>query len=156
MYSMYIPDLSPHPCRGGVREISSLLMVGWLGRSHSFPTGMIDTKYITKLEQIISSEQMVLKLRGRRFCELCDKSIDMEIEGKQYLLGTREIWIPTNTELIYVAPSLIYHFITEHHYLPPKEFLDALLNFVFPDEWKSDKVIVEEFTKRCNEAPDSE
>ena len=29
---------------------------------------------------------------------------------------------------IYAAPNLIYHYVAEHHYAPPQEFVDALLH----------------------------
>jgi hypothetical protein len=47
--------------------------------------------------------------------------------GREYTLGSAEIRVPSGNGTIYVAPNLIIHYIREHGYRPPDEFIRALL-----------------------------
>lgn len=42
-------------------------------------------------------------------------------------LGSAEIRVKAKDGRIYAAPNLIYHYVAEHDYDPPKEFIEALL-----------------------------
>jgi hypothetical protein len=42
------------------------------------------------------------------------------------LLGSAEIRVFSNEGRIYAAPNLLFHYVCEHHYRPPKEFVQAL------------------------------
>src|ERR1044071_8695229 len=46
--------------------------------------------------------------------------------GERIRLGHAEIYVFGEDGKIYVAPNLIYHYVTVHHYKPPAEFLRAL------------------------------
>ena len=41
--------------------------------------------------------------------------------------GNGEIRIDANDGITYVAPVLILHYVSEHHYAPPQQFVDAVL-----------------------------
>jgi hypothetical protein len=41
-------------------------------------------------------------------------------------MGIYNLWVPGN-DVIYVAPELILHYIQEHRYRPPDEFISAVL-----------------------------
>jgi len=34
--------------------------------------------------------------------------------------------------VVYAAPDLIYHYVVEHHYCPPDEFIQAVLEGPLP------------------------
>jgi hypothetical protein len=89
----------------------------------------------------------VAQMRGRHECEFCwsqlpqpsDKASLLaalrdhdnrvwrsERNGETLFLGSAEIRVFGSDELIYAAPTLIYHYISIHHYKPPEEFLRAL------------------------------
>jgi hypothetical protein len=55
-----------------------------------------------------------------------------------------EVWVPAEGGIIYSAPNLIHHYITEHSYRPPMAFLDALEKFDFTVPWLAQ----EEFERR--------
>ena len=40
-------------------------------------------------------------------------------------LGSAEIRVFGREEGTYAAPDLIYHYVVDHHYLPPEEFIKA-------------------------------
>ena len=48
-------------------------------------------------------------------------------------LGSAEIRVFSNEGVTYAAPNLIYHYIVDHHYLPPEEFIRAVLEGPLPD-----------------------
>ena len=48
--------------------------------------------------------------------------------GQTLQLGCAEIWVP-GKKVVYVAPSHVLHYIKEHDYTPPEEFVTSLLSF---------------------------
>ena len=47
--------------------------------------------------------------------------------GQERRIGTAEIRVFGPHGAIYAAPTLIYHYVAEHHYKPPAEFVHAAL-----------------------------
>jgi hypothetical protein len=43
--------------------------------------------------------------------------------------GNGEIYVPGRSNIVYVAPALVAHYVEKHDYLPPAEFIDALMAF---------------------------
>jgi hypothetical protein len=41
--------------------------------------------------------------------------------------GNGEIRVTSATGITYVAPALVRHYIVAHGYLPPREFIDAVI-----------------------------
>lgn len=48
-------------------------------------------------------------------------------DGTTLLLGSAEIRVPSRLGVVYAAPDMIYHYIKDHDYVPPQEFIDAVL-----------------------------
>jgi hypothetical protein len=70
--------------------------------------------------------------RGFHECDLngC-KNIALKFtlpNGEEEWLGNGEIEVAGENGKSYRAPSLVYHYIVEHNYLPPPEFITAVLN----------------------------
>lgn len=69
--------------------------------------------------------------RGSHICELCPKDdanwVSIVHQGKKRLLGSGEITVcaPTRT---YATPNLVLHYIAAHGYLPPDDFVDAVMD----------------------------
>ena len=40
--------------------------------------------------------------------------------------GNGEIWVKARDGITYIAPILILHYVSEHHYAPPQAFVDAV------------------------------
>ena len=49
----------------------------------------------------------------------------MRIGDNDIMLGAANVFVPSD-EAIYVAPSLVLHYIDAHAYLPPEEFRRAV------------------------------
>ena len=70
--------------------------------------------------------------RGWHNCELCHPEPISPRAGNQLRsFGTAEIRVFYQGR-IYAAPNLIYHYVTEHNYQPPDEFIEAVLNGPLP------------------------
>jgi hypothetical protein len=72
----------------------------------------------------------VLATRGVHDCQCCDIpgfGVEVFRHDNRIWLGNAEIRVEANDGRAYAAPTLIYHYVSEHDYDPPKEFVEALL-----------------------------
>jgi hypothetical protein len=51
------------------------------------------------------------------------------------MLGSAEIRVPGKSGIQYACPNMIYHYLQDHNYRPPDEFITAVLelNVYSPD-----------------------
>lgn len=133
-------------------EQTTQLAVGYLGLGSSLVTGEPDPEVLDRLVRLSLSPKNVV--RGWRDCALCEKTDLMNdgpmgyvtpyarndrrpgetgyfLNGKIWL-GFGEVHVP-GSGVLYVAPTLIVHYIAEHHYRPPEEFLVTLMSL--PDSF---------------------
>ena len=76
----------------------------------------------------------VCQTRGYHRCPFCENpgfGIKVEYQGNLLTLGSAEIRVQGVDGTRYPAPGLICHYIKEHNYLPPQEFIDAVLHAFF-------------------------
>lgn len=141
----YIEDLSLYSYANSAFYRPVTKAVGWLGRQHAFEVSPPMEEVLDTVWQYCKSP--VAQMRGQHECEFCRSQLlppsDMtsmldalkdqdnrvwraERNGETLFLGSAEIRVFGRNELIYAAPTLIYHYISVHHYNPPEEFLRAL------------------------------
>lgn len=53
--------------------------------------------------------------------------VSVQRNGVDVWLGNGEVEVKGAAGSGYRAPTLLYHYVTEHGYLPPQEFIDAVL-----------------------------
>ncbi len=53
--------------------------------------------------------------------------------GGELVLGSAEIRVFGSNGVTYAAPDMIYHYVAEHEYKPPDEFIEAVLYGPLPD-----------------------
>jgi hypothetical protein len=102
--------------------------IGWLDDIHAFPTGKTPAAFVQQLryitEKCFASEDALGwtldSFFGVHTCELCHKFDHKENFG-----------VPAG-EVLYVAPAMILHYVEEHGYLPPEQFVDAVLESPIP------------------------
>jgi hypothetical protein len=115
----YLPDLSPfthsHKPKCGEFDV---LSVGWLDGEHEYTKGEIDPEHWTKIKTILETSEPVNLTRGEHVCELCGQASG---SGEYHAYNPR-------TGRIYIAPSLILHYIQTHQYVPPAEFVEGVLH----------------------------
>ncbi len=109
----YFEDLSPY-CYLKRASSDKVLNVGWLAKGVPFATGSVSQEIIDTLLK----QPRVHQTRGFHRCEFCGK-VDA-------VLGSAEIWIKGEI-FTYASPDLITHYIRDHGYAPPEEFIHAVL-----------------------------
>jgi hypothetical protein len=121
---MYIPDLfrlkhlDEPPC----------LTVGWLDASHPYPQGTPPDLFIERLWGFCKAPVHVTF--GLHDCELCQPPAtvyQVQRGDETIYFGTAEIRVFGSDTKVYAAPTLIYHYVVDHRYLPPAEFIQAVL-----------------------------
>ena len=125
----YFADLTPYTYlsrQGTNNEVN----IGWLDRSHPFQHGQVPDRVLAEI--FLLCKDPVNRTRGWHYCELCPRS-DLQPfraarDGIEIGLGSAEIRVPSGSGVVFACPNLIYHYIRDHSYQPPQEFIDALLN----------------------------
>jgi hypothetical protein len=123
----YFEDLTPYSYWPNTTE--EAVNVGWLSGSHSFPVGDTPAGLVPAILHIVAAGP-VNRTRGWHRCELCndpDYPIRMDVDGRSLSLGDAEIRVTGQDGTVYAAPSLIAHYVSEHRYLPPAPFVEAVL-----------------------------
>jgi len=124
----------------------SLRPVGWLG--NSLPTtGPVPDEVVDRLLHAYQANALFIDgTHGWHDCELCPGpeawypggQIGPIItwRGREYRLrGYGHHLICSGTD-VFMAPALILHYILDHGYGPPRDFVEAVLNgtFLTPDD----------------------
>ena len=130
----YYPDLSEYEYhhsgfRLGTRNI------GWLSGSHSFDIAPPREELLDALWACCRIS--VNPMRGIHICDMCPADEcpeNGERNGEKLLLGYAEIRVFSDTDVIYAAPTFIYHYVERHQYHPPDEFVKALLAGPLPPD----------------------
>lgn len=122
----YFEDLSDYSYYpGGVR--SGTVNVGWLTKGHSFRTSPPSSQLLDLLWEYCRVS--VVQMRGIHECDLCNPSkpvVASRKGGPLLFLGSAEIRVFAEDGRIYAAPTLIYHYVRTHNYVPPEEFVHAV------------------------------
>jgi hypothetical protein len=138
----YIPDLAPYPItRVNEPYQENLLAIGWLNASYPYPTGVVPQDFVRHIE-LFCSEPLICTF-GAAFCSLCGNEEIVKVRlssGKEFIIyGENEIRILSlGKDKIYAAPDLLLHYVKEHHYRPPQEFIDAVLAAPLPGNTEYD------------------
>lgn len=145
--SMYYPDLSFYPSEGKAVVGGYLrLSVGWLAAKQPYTQGDVSVAFTDHLWVLCRNS--VLHMLGYHKCPFCSNSAFgvLEQNGSEELrLGSAEIRVLGKNKIIYAAPDLIYHYVVEHHYRPPNEFVQAVLEGPLPEspEYKTVDIVVD-------------
>jgi len=107
-----IEDLEPYTYNYYTQVKKNVLGVGWLDETRPFNKGEVPEEFIEKLKKA----KRVNFTKGWHDCPFCGKA-----------KGSHEIMVRYNNK-IYMAPELIVHYIEEHNYQPPEEYINAVLN----------------------------
>ena len=123
------------------------LNVGWLDDTHPFNIGDVSEEFVDALFDLCLNPSN--QMRGFHVCPFCstppsspmrikrggqEMVIDvpqhmfMERGGRKAWLGSAEIRVSGKDGIIYAAPTMVYHYVAAHNYLPPDEFIQAVLS----------------------------
>jgi hypothetical protein len=124
----YLSDGSPcSAVPGGAKH--SLVAIGWLDADHPFSTGAISEEGFRGIcAHLTSPWEPPFATAGYHHCNFCQFGTSAS-EFRGYRFSSRsssELFIPTGSR-IFVSPVSIAHYIAAHRYLPPAEFIAAVL-----------------------------
>ncbi len=125
---MYFEDFSPYQYGGAIDP--GVLNVGWLDADHPFEIGEVDESLVARLVRLANSNTRNV-YRGWHNCELCRVESPIvlpcpEAPNGKVGLGHSEILVPAPGGVAYAAPTLVIHYISNHQYKPPAEFVTAV------------------------------
>ena len=140
----YFPDLAPYAYGHGVHP--GVVHVAWLDNIHPFRKGLVDHRLVEKMRLLIAKP--VELYRGKHICELCAEPADVVktfVPNMGKLINPNCSWLQWAAQrsgngeirvagqgVTFAAPVLVVHYIEEHSYLPPGEFLKALEDIAAP------------------------
>jgi hypothetical protein len=130
---MYCSDLSPYQSLVEAGDPLSL-NVGWLDGAHDYVRGDVPNSFLDLLLAYCTIP--VHPMRGYHRCELCTEPVyrfRVPLTNGDLYLGSAEIRVFNNKGVAYAAPNLIYHYVADHRYCPPEEFIKAVLDGPPPD-----------------------
>lgn len=100
--------------------------IGWLHPNHAYTQGEVSVEFLTRLNEFIARGTTFDSLcfpgfGGFHTCEFCEK-----------VHGIRNFGVPSSN-LLFIFPEMIIHYVQQHGYRPPAEFVDAILATPLPD-----------------------
>lgn len=132
----WIQDLSP--CTYFGDEAATVLKaVGWLSSSHQFATGEVSVEFFAKLVRLANKPApQPFVCGGSQPCDLCQftgastaqRHNGLPVKG----VGHLNLFVPSD-RFLFAAPESITHYVDAHRYLPPDEFISAVLACAEPD-----------------------
>lgn len=111
-----------------VEDSTCLRAVGWLEPEHPFPTGETSRDDFRRICELLVAPWQPLVGGGSHPCRLCQHSggpTSLQLDGMQVVMGLANVFVPA-VDVVFVAPSLIAHYIDAHRYAPPAELLAAV------------------------------
>ena len=128
----YFSELSLYTYRLDGQPVE-ITMIGWLDLEHPHNTGPVSEQFLERLW--LYCQNPVRQSKGFHSCDFCGPEWVMqeaERNGEKLGLGSAEILVRSNSGITYAAPDLIYHYIVEHQYQPPQEFIEAVKTAPLP------------------------
>jgi hypothetical protein len=124
---MYFADLTP--CSYCEPEPSGL-SVGWLDKAHRFPRGEVPEGFVERLIELCKSP--AVSHRGYHLCEFCgveefDDAFNYDKAKAAGVLSWTVIRVTGLDGTIYYSPGMICHYVVEHGYQPPAEYVTAVM-----------------------------
>ena len=128
----WYPDLSPYSYLPDCIPAGQVILnVGWLESGHGFPVGEPPGGFRDALAELCA-RNLHAQTRGWHECDLRDDEelespSTINVDGRQAMLGSAEIRVISENGTILAAPNLVLHYVDRHRYLPPTEFVEAVL-----------------------------
>jgi hypothetical protein len=124
MSVMYYPDLHTE-C--DIDSGPDTRAVGWLSPEKAYRTQPAAPGFLACLARHVETAWGPAASLSQHHCDFCGQALRREARPERSARQASEaLWIPTEAA-VYVAPAAILHYVSEHNYAPPHEFVLALL-----------------------------
>lgn len=129
----YYEDLTPYNYH---HYSEKELNVGWLDKDFPFEKGELPAGFLERLKKF--AEHNVFQTKGFQFCHFCKEQV---VDGKiKCATSSSELRVIGKDGVVYASPQMIVHYIEEHNYLPPQQFIYAVMNGPLPGTEEYDSV----------------
>lgn len=119
---------------GVLPEGMSLRAIGWLERP-GFTIGPVPKECLDALVAALKNAVFSDGNRGIHGCTLCGQEFpEIRWNRRKIPLRGHGHYLVQLRAVVYMAPALLLHYIVDHGYCPPKEFVEAVLNGRFLTE----------------------
>jgi hypothetical protein len=105
-----------------------LVAVGWIDANHAYAKGPVTVECFGSLSRLVAKAWQPFAVAGRHVCQLCvftGGPSEIWADGDTISMGSTNVFVPSD-DWVYVAPSLVLHYIDAHQYLPPDVFWRAV------------------------------
>lgn len=144
-------DLTEYSYQG--RKENNTYNIGWLEGSN-YPKGSVTKEFLMNLWEYM--KYPIYFERGIYKNEYLDDKRDSFVacyNGYEIVLGCAEIRVlSADMQKVYAAPNLIIHYILNHGYLPPLEFVEAVINGAKPNSKEYSELIADIYSDIKNDA----
>lgn len=128
----YYADLTPYTYGSGKRDLEAsdswrgvpVLNVGWLARGRRYARGAPPPSLAEALKRMTRTHRAE-QTRGLHLCPWCASRLFSRHPDSPG--GSAQIRVMGNG-VAYAAPELIAHYVEAHGYLPPTDFIEAVLS----------------------------
>ena len=119
---------------GVLPEGSTLRAIGWLEK-RGFKTGKVAKQCIAALVESLQRGIFNDGYRGFHSCALCGKfQPEFKWKRRRIVAPGHGHYLVQHRQIVYMAPGMLLHYIIDHDYCPPIEFLEAAMNGRFLSE----------------------
>ncbi|WP_369200673.1 hypothetical protein [Streptomyces sp. PU-14G] len=131
-------DLTEYTAANTVPEGCKAFNIGWLGPEIEFTKGETSDTFREGLQELCVNHSCN-RMRGYQACRLghtrenFEYPVTVRLDSKNFPLGNGEIRVASQGRRLLIAPNLVLHYVTEHNYLPPQEFIEAVVSFMGND-----------------------
>ncbi|TKI56915.1 ankyrin repeat domain-containing protein [Brevibacillus antibioticus] len=116
--------------------------IGWISGDNDYITGTVTNEFIENLS--LYTMKTFNDIRGNMKCSLCNENKLISTETAS--IGLSEIRVLSEKgENKYASTNMIIHYVIEHNYCPPEEFIQAVI-----DGPKPGSNAYQEYVKRYN------
>jgi hypothetical protein len=105
-----------------------LIAIGWLDPGHDYERAAVSSEFFESLIRLLVNPWQPATIAGMHRCEFCRFSggpAEFRYAGVTARLGAVNLFVPSDQRL-FVAPSLVAHYIDAHGYAPPTQFQEAV------------------------------
>lgn len=111
------------------KKMQNVINIGWLGEKGSFPQGDASDEFLVNLWEYYKCP--VFSTRNIYQNEKLDgywRFFTAIFNGREIGLGNSEVRVLDKERgVIYASPNLLIHYIVNHHYCPPEEYIKAVI-----------------------------
>jgi hypothetical protein len=123
----YFDDMTP--CTYFDRWQDRLTAVGWLAPGRAYQKGEVSEEFFSALVMMLKKPWQPFVAAGYepcRFCRFSRGTAKLRYLDTEISIGSNNLFVPDDRQ-VFVAPSMIAHYIDSHEYQPPLEFQSAVV-----------------------------